>query len=334
MTTTGTLEARFGSGPRWQTVRNSHILGVGVATILLLVTCALFVPNFTKPDNLLGVAQQISIVAIVAVGMTYIIIGGEIDLSIGSQYGFFAVLFAWLFTKYGMGIPASLMIVFFAAIFVGLVNGVFATRFKIPSFIVTLATLSILRGAALLIAGGVPIVGPSDTTFNSILAGNVAGNLTAQVVWMVAVAAVGGLVLAKSRFGWNVYSVGGNARAAEYAGINVRRVKITTFVIGSVCAALGGAILVAWLGSASPLTGTGFELSVIAAVVVGGASLTGGRGNILGTVLGAVIAGVISNALVLVGVDGNWQQVATGSLILVAVLLNITINRKVGSRAD
>ena len=137
-----------------------------------------------------------------------------------------------------------------------------------------------------------------------------------------------GIVLATTKFGSDVYSVGGNAKAAADSGINVARVKVLCFALtGSLCG-LAAVILVGWLGNANPLTGTGFELSVIAAVVVGGASLAGGTGNILGTLLGAVIAGVLSNALVLAGVDGNWQQVATGLLILAAILLNIVVSKR------
>lgn len=311
----------------------AHEFGVLVATVALFALCAIFARNFLTLDNLLSVAQQIAILGIIATGVTFVIICGEIDLSVGSQYGFLAIALAAMISDIGIpvGTAAPLTVLFGALI--GSLNGFITVAFRVPSFVVTLASLAVLRGAALLVANGVPIVGSENETFRNVFAGEPVNDLAAQTLWMLAVVVVFGLILARTKFGSDVYAVGGNPRAAANVGIDVRRVKVTCFALAGALSGLGAVILVAWLGSANPLTGNGFELNVIAAVVVGGASLYGGTGSVVGTLLGAVIAGMLTNALILFGVDGNWQQVATGLLILGAVLLNTAVTKRSRGRA-
>lgn len=304
---------------RWISGEN---FGVLAATIFVVVVASIVADGFLSAANLLSIAQQIALLGIVATGMTYVIVVGEIDLSVGSQYGFLAVALAWMVHEQGIPIGPAIPLLLLLGAVIGALNGAATVLLKIPSFVVTLASLSILRGAALVLSTGVPIQGSSSEKFHSIMAGQPFTNVSAQTLWMVAVLVILGLVLSTTRFGSDVYSVGGNAKGARDAGINVTRVKISCFALAGVLAGLASVIVVAWLGNANPLTGTGFELSVIAAVVVGGASLTGGTGTVFGTLLGAIIAGVLTNALVLAGVDGNWQQIATGVLILVAVVVN------------
>lgn len=308
---------------RWATGENAGILA---ATVFVVIGASIVADGFLSTANLLSIAQQIALLGIVATGMTFVVIAGEIDLSVGSQYGFLAVALAWMVHEQGVPIGPAIPIVLILGAVIGALNGAATVLLKIPSFVVTLATLSILRGAALVLSEGVPIMGSTSEKFHSIMAGQPITNLSSQTLWMIAVLVIGGLILATTRFGSDVYSVGGNAKGARDAGINVTRVKIACFSLAGVLAGLASIIVVAWLGNANPLTGTGFELSVIAAVVVGGASLTGGTGTIFGTLLGAIIAGVLTNALVLAGIDGNWQQIATGALILVAVVVNRFVN--------
>lgn len=293
-----------------------------VATVLVVAGAGIVADGFFSAENLLSIAQQIALLGIVATGMTFVVVVGEIDLSVGSQYGFLAIALAWMVHEQGVPVGPAIPLVLLLGAVIGAVNGIITVLFDIPSFVVTLASLGILRGAALLLSDGVPVQGSTNESFRSLMSGQLIPNLSAQSVWMVVVMVTFGLVLAFTRFGSDVYSVGGNAKGARDAGINVTFVKIACFALAGLLSGLAAIIVVAWLGSANPLTGTGFELSVIAAVVVGGASLAGGRGTVVGTLLGAVIAGVLSNALVLAGIDGNWQQIATGALILVAVLLN------------
>jgi ribose/xylose/arabinose/galactoside ABC-type transport system permease subunit len=323
MTATLAAKAPGDAGPSpLRKIFGAHEFGVLAATILLFLYCALFVNNFMTSENLLSVAQQIAFIGIIGTGMTLLVIAGEIDLSVGSQYGFLSVVMAYTITELGLPIALSAVLVIVMGAAIGLVYGVITAIFKIPSFVVTLAGLAILRGAALLVTEGMPIQGSTDPTFHNLVGGNAIGSLAAQTVWMALVMIAFGFTLSRTKFGYDVYATGGNQQAARNAGIRAVRVKIICFcLLGALCG-LAAVILVGWLGSANPLTGNGFELSVIAAVVVGGASLAGGVGSVTGTLLGALVAGLIGNALVLLGVDGNWQQVATGILILAAVLVN------------
>lgn len=315
--------------PSWRArILNGDEFPILVATAAVVVAAALVADGFLTTENLLSIAQQIALLGIVATGMTYVVVVGEIDLSVGSQYGFLAVVLAWLVRDVGVPIGPALPLVIVAGTAIGALNGFLTTRFALPSFVVTLAMLSVLRGAALLLSGGVPLRGSTNPTFQAATAGQPLPGLTAQTLWMVGVMVTFGLVLGTTKFGSDILSVGGNERAAGNAGIDVARTKIACFAIVGGLSGVAAAIVVGWLGNANPLTGTGFELSVIAAVVVGGASLSGGKGTVIGTLLGAVITGVLGNALVLAGVDGNWQQVATGVLILVAVLLNSFVARR------
>ncbi|MYS81073.1 ABC transporter permease [Embleya scabrispora] len=300
----------------------AHEFGVLAATVAIFLYGTFFVNNFLTGDNLLSVVQQITFIGIIGTGMTLLIVAGEIDLSVGSQYGFLSVLMAYSVTQWQLPILVSALLVMALGVVTGAIYGVITAVFKVPSFVVTLAGLAILRGFALLVTDGQPLQGSTNSAYHSLVGGNAIGSLAAQTVWMVAVMAAFGWILSRTKFGYDVYATGGNMKAALNAGIRAVRVKILCFCITGALCGLASVILVGWLGSANPLTGNGVELSVIAAVVVGGASLTGGVGSVTGTLLGALVAGLIGNLLVLIGVDGNWQQVATGALILAAVLVN------------
>ncbi len=307
---------------RWRRLIGAHEFGVLVATAAIFAFCALFVNHFLTSENLLSVAQQIAFIGIIGAGMTMLMVAGEIDLSVGSQYGLLSVLMAYSVTQWQLPVALAAVLVIGLGALIGMIQGLITTLFKVPSFVVTLAGLAILRGAALLITAGQPLQGSTSPGYHSLVGGNAVGSLAAQTLWMAAIMFGLGWVLSRTKFGFDVYATGGNAKAALNAGIRTARVKVICFALTGALCGLAGFILVGWLGSANPLTGNGFELSVIAAVVVGGASLTGGVGTMAGTLLGALVAGLIANALVLMGVDGNWQQVATGVLILAAVLTN------------
>jgi ribose transport system permease protein len=305
-------------------ILNIREFSIFLAAIALFIALSLATPHFLTLDNLLLVARQISILAILATGMTFLFIAKEIDLSVGSIYGFLAIILAYLIERVTVNPWISLAIVVFLGALIGLVNGIFTTVFRMPSFIVTLGMLSILRGGALLISGAWPInvYLPIDHTFPNITSGKVGGVVPTQIFWMLAIIAIASFVLSKTRFGAHVYSTGGNEEAAKLTGISVRRIKIISFMItGSLCA-IGSGLLVGQVGSAFPLAGQGFELSVIAAVVIGGTQLFGGRGTIIGTLIGAVIMGMISNGLVLLGVSSHLTPIAEGGIIILAVLLH------------
>ncbi|MFI1092583.1 ABC transporter permease [Streptomyces sp. NPDC020917] len=300
----------------------AHEFGVLVATTAIFLYCAFFVNNFLTSENLLSVAQQIAFIGIIGTGMTLVVVAGEIDLSVGSQYGLLTVVMAQSLTDWSLptGVAAAVVIALGAGI--GLVQGLVTTVFQVPSFVVTLAGLAILRGFALLLTAGEPVMANVSKQYHGLVGGSSVGSLAAQTVWMAGVMLVLGWMLSRTKFGYDIYATGGNMKAAVNAGIRANRVKVLCFSLTGALCGLAAVVLVGWLGSANPLTGNGFELSVIAAVVVGGASLSGGVGSVTGTLFGALVAGLIANALVLLGVDGNWQQVATGGLILAAVLVN------------
>jgi len=305
-------------------------LNVLAAAALLFVALSLATPLFPSPENLLLVARQISILAIIATGMTFLFIAREIDLSVGSTYGLLAVTLAFLISKWFFNPWLAMLITVLLGMVIGLVNGLIITQFGIPSFIVTLGMLSILRGAALLLTGGWPILVklPPGDSFLEITAGRAWGVIPMQVFWMIGIMLVAGFVLSKTRFGSHVYATGGNEESAILTGIATKRVKIISFMMTSALCGVAAALLVGQIHSASPLTGTGFELDIIAAVVIGGTPLFGGAGSILGTLLGAAILGMITNGLVLLGVSAYFEPVAKGLIIILAILVDTLVRRR------
>ncbi|NBU56932.1 MAG: ABC transporter permease [Actinobacteria bacterium] len=301
--------------------------GVVVAIIGVVVVAISLTPNFAVGTNINTILQQISYVAICAAGMSLVVICGEIDLSIGSIYGLGAVMYTWLSVKLDWPVLPSIVLTLILGVFIGWLNGYVSVRLNIPSFVVTLAGLGALRGAILLIAGGVPIYAKESKTFTALVGGSFLG-ISSQVFWMLALCTIVGVILAKTKFGSDLYAIGGNKVAAQNAGINVSKVKIQSFIISSFLATWAGIMLVGWLGSSNPLTGQGSELLIVGAIAVGGASLFGGSGTILGATLGAIVGGLITNVLVLVGVNGNWTFVANGLLILAAVVINTLVRKK------
>ncbi len=294
-------------------------LGVAGALVALIVLFAVVAPNFATPENLLDVARQISVTAILGAGLTFVIITAGIDLSVGSAVGVTAFVAVSLAMA---GVPAALVILGALAVgmLIGAVNGVLVARVGLASFIVTLAALTYLRG--------ITYVGTDGTTmFSTTLSyarlghGSLLG-IPIPVLIMVAVFAVGWYVLNRTVFGRWVTAVGGNAEAARLAGIPVRRVLTSVYVISGLCAGIGGIIASARLQSAVPDLGAGYELSAIAAVVLGGTSLMGGRGSLIGTLVGAAIIGVLINGMTLLDVSSFYQQIIQGVVIILAVALD------------
>lgn len=292
------------------------ILMVLVALVLLMAAIA---PNFNRVDNLLNIARAISINAILAAGMTVVILTGGIDLSVGSTIavsGVVAVIAAIA------GVPAPLAVLLGMAVgaLCGLVNGWLTAYLALAPFIVTLGTMTFLRGLAYTITDGQPIVS-SSLNFRDLGNGYV-GPIPVPVIVMVVVYAVVWFVLERTRYGRHVYAVGGNAEAAKLAGVRVKRVITSVYVLAGACAGLAGVIFAARVISAQPTAGTGYELDAIAAVVLGGTSLAGGRGRIIGTLIGSVILGVLSTGLILLNVQFFTQLLIKGVVIILAVAID------------
>jgi ribose transport system permease protein len=303
-------------------------LGIFGALILIGLCLSLATPHFLTMTNLLNISRQMASIAIVAVGMTYLIICREFDLSVGSTFGLAGIVAGVLVMQYGLGIWGAAPIVLLMGAFIGLINGMMVTRVGIPSFIITLGTLSVLRGGALVLSNGWPMSDLPSSSFYNILAGRVLNVVPAQSIWMLIVLLVGGIVLSRTKFGYHVYATGGNPRAARLMGISTTRVKLLCFIMTGVLAAFSGLIALAFLDTVPPTAGTGMELDVISAVVIGGTALAGGSGSILGTFLGAATIAVVRNGLVLLGISAYWQQVAVGLVIVIAVTVDVLGTRR------
>lgn len=294
-------------------------VGILMVLVLLVVLMSIFAPNFNRVDNLLNIARSISVNAILAAGLTFVILTGGIDLSVGSivaASGVVAVIAAIA------GVPAPLAVLIGMAVggACGLANGVLTAYLALAPFIVTLGTMTFLRGLAYTITNGQPIVA-SDLNFKNLGNGYLLG-IPVPVIAMVAVFIVAWFVLERTRYGRHVYAVGGNPQAARLAGVRVNRIILSVYVVAGICAGLAGVIFAARVISAQPTAGTGYELDAIAAVVLGGTSLVGGRGRILGTLIGAVILGVLTTGLILLNVQFFTQLLIKGVVIIVAVAID------------
>jgi ribose transport system permease protein len=294
--------------------------GIYVAFGLLLVALALVSPVFPTPSNLLNVALQSSINALLAFGMTFVILTAGIDLSVGSLLALSGALAGGLMVGGELPWPLAALVGLGAGTLLGAVNGVAITTFRIPPFIATLAMLSIGRGLTQLYTSGRPFTG-LDPAFTELGQGQV-GPVPIPALVMLVVVVAGWIVLRFTVFGRQVYAIGSNPEAARLAGVPVAGVLVAVYAISGLLAALGGLVITARLSSAQPTAGLGFELDAIAAVVVGGMSLSGGEGSIIRSLIGALIIGVLNNGLNLLNVDPFVQPVVKGLVILVAVGLD------------
>jgi erythritol transport system permease protein len=303
--------------------------------IVLLGFFSLNAPNFLNPDSLLIMVKHAARYAIIAIGMTYVILAGGIDLSVGSIVGIVGMIVGWMLER-GVTIGDSkvffsvwfvLLVGMAVGAFVGAVNGLLVTRFKVAPFIATLGVQYIARGFAALRSSGetyADLAGHPElgNLGFGILGGGRFLGIYLSILIMVAVAALATYVARKTPFGRHVYAVGGNERAAELSGVRVNRIKMSVYIIAGLCSALAGMIITSELMTAHPNRGDGFDLSAIAAVVLGGTSLDGGRGTIWGTIIGAFVIGVLNDGMAMMDVSWFWQQVIRGAVIVVAVIFD------------
>lgn len=296
-------------------------LGPFLALLVLATGLAITSPDFLTMGNLLNVFRQVSINALIAFGMTLVILLGGIDLSVGSILALSSVLTA-LMISHGIDPIVATSVGILAGAGMGMINGLVISKGKVAPFIATLGTMTILRGLSLVFSDGRPITGLNSDFFAMLGGGYVAGLIPVPVIIMLVMFGVFWFVLKNTVFGRHVYAVGGNEEASRLSGINTDRIKIWVYSLSGAMAATAGMILTSRLNSAQPTAGTGYELDAIAAVVLGGTSLTGGRGWIFGTLVGALLIGILNNGLNLLGVSSFYQQVIKGVVILLAVLLD------------
>ncbi|MGN7286125.1 ABC transporter permease subunit [Shouchella clausii] len=296
-------------------------LGPFIGLFLIILIISILNPGFLSAPNLLNVLRQVSINALIAFGMTFVILTGGIDLSVGAILAFSGAVTATLLSS-GMDPILAILIGLLVGAALGAINGIIIAKGKVAPFIATLATMTIYRGATLMFTDGRPVSNLGDSTLFQMLGGGYFFGIPMPAITMMISFVILYLILKKTTFGRRVYAVGGNEEASILSGIKVDRIKIYVYSLTGFLAAIAGVILTSRLNSAQPTAGTMYELDAIAAVVLGGTSLTGGKGWIVGTLIGALIIGVLNNGLNLLGVSSFFQQMVKGSVILLAVLLD------------
>lgn len=294
--------------------------------IILCIVMASLSPVFLTFTNLFNVGTQIAVIAILAFGVTFVIISGGIDLSVGSVLALSGIVFAWSSVEASMPWPVAVAAGLGAGGFAGLVNGLLVAYGRLPPFIATLAMLSVARGLALVISGGTPI-NPIPETIQTLGAGDLFGVIPLPVIVLLFMFALTAVILRSTYPGRCMYAIGGNEEASGLSGINVTRQKLFVYTLSGLFAGVAGVLSTGRLASGQPQAGFTFELDAIAAVVIGGASLAGGVGSASGTLVGALILGVLRNGLNLLNVSSFWQQVIIGTVIALAVMTD-TLRRR------
>ena len=290
-----------------------------IVFVLLVVYLSFATSKFLTVSNIVNVFRQVSNQGIIAVGMTMILIMGQIDLSVGALVAFAAVLNA-IFLKWGLSIPLSILATLGVTCLWGVLNGYVTARFRLHAFLVTMATMTLIRGVTYTLTGGYPVGGLPQDFF--IYGSGQLGFIPYPVLYMIAIFLIGAFVMSSTTFGRSIYALGGNEDAARLSGINVERVKIGVFVVSAAVSGISGLVLSSRLMAGSPEIGIGWELDIVAAVIIGGTNIVGGEGKLSGTLLGVLFIGVLSNGMILLDITPYMQQVVRGLVILGAVILN------------
>lgn len=295
-----------------------YVIYIGFVVVFAFFAISLGDQGFLSPNNLVNILSQTATIAVIAVGMTFVISAAEIDLSVGSVAGLSSVTAAMAISTFGVipGIVAGLLV----GVVVGSINGALVSLLGIPSFLVTLGMLGVAVGTAQYITNSAPqpIL---DDTFNNVFGSGSIGPVPVLVIWAAVAVVIGAIVLARTKYGRQVLATGGNRTAAEYTGIRTKRIKFTVLLVSAVIASIAGMLYAGRLQSGRFQWGDGDELSAIAAVILGGTSLFGGAGTVVGTAVGALLIGLINNGLVLAGLESSQQQIIRGAIIILAVAL-------------
>lgn len=307
-------ESRSSAGFQWR----QYVVYIGFAAIFLFFAVTLGDSGFLTTKNLLNIVRQTATISVMAVAMTFVISGGEIDLSVGAVAGLASVTTAMAVGKFGLvgGVAAGLL----TGALVGAVSGILVTRVAIPSFLVTLGMMGIAKGVAMWMTDTAPVPILNDT-YNHLFGSGQLGPIPSLFAWTALVLVVGHVVLRKTPYGRQVLATGGNELAARFTGVNTLRIKFTTLVVSGMVAALAGMLYAGRLHSGRFQWGEGDELSVIAAVILGGTSLFGGTGSVVGAVLGSLMIGLINNGLILMGLEFSQQLIVRGAIIILSVAL-------------
>lgn len=302
-------------------------MGIIFVLLILCIILSIVSPVFLTTDNLISVLRQVSNNVFLALGMTLVMILGGIDLSVGAIVAASGTLTVGFIVNNGMPIPVAILLGILVGVILGFFNGVIIAQFKLPAFIVTLATMNIAQGIAYIYSGGRSARITNDA-YTLIGTGKLFGFLPLPVVYMVILTIIFIVILNKTRFGTNIFAIGGNREAARLSGVPSKKVEIAVYTIAGLLAALAGIVLSARMYSGQPSVGSGYEMDAIAACVLGGVSMAGGRGRISGTIFGVLIIGIVSNGLNLMGVSSFWQLLVKGLIILIAVLIDAQKGKK------
>lgn len=303
-------------------------LGVLLALILMMIVFSISTPHFMRVENILNIVRQISLFGIMALGMTLIIVSGEIDLSIAGIYAFSAIIAGLVMTS-GIPIYLAVAISLLSGLAIGILNGFLITYVGIPSLICTLGIVNASRGAALIISGNKPISINYRTVKDELLEsfiyagqGKILGYIPMMAVVFIILAVIFYFIFNKSAFGFHLRAVGGNKTAAKASGINDKKVKIIAYAITGLLCSIAGLLSLSFMASVQSTVGIGVELEVIAAVIIGGTSMAGGDGTIIGSIIGVLIMGVLKNGLVLLGVSPFWSMFSVGVVIITAAAID------------
>ncbi len=314
-----------------ENILQDRVVTLAITILVVILISTLIWPNqFFTLENMSLVLLNLSIDAIVAVGMMILLISGSFDLSVGSVVAFAGGFAAYLMYFWGVYVPIAILGGLGASLLIGLINGLFVAKVGINPLIQTLAMMGIIRGMALMVSGS-GIQNLPDT-FNRLGQNKILG-FQMPVWYMIGIVVIFSFLVSRTIFFRKYYYIGGNEKAAELSGIRVQRMKIYSFIIMSLLAGFAGIVLAARLGAAMPTTGQGMELRVITAVILGGASLLGGQGKIAGALLGTVFMGLVSNVMILARVSGYWQQIILGIILILAVTIDIIIKKRSGISA-
>lgn len=291
----------------------------GLIAVIVLVAVVFSATNtlFLLPDNLINIARQMAVVAIVSVGMTFVMISGDIDVGVGGVACLTGMIVS-LTMKAGVNMWLALLLGLFIGAILGAINGLLVTSFSLPSMVVTLAMMNFANGVASILTGGTAVYGLPDE-FLFIGRGSLFF-IPTQVIILVVLAVMGIIVLRKTPFGRHVYAIGGNKEVAKLSGINVKRIRILLYIVSGICAAIGGIILTSRTASGQPNLATTMNMNVITAVAIGGTSLNGGSGTIGGSLLGALLLTMITNGLNVNGIDSFWQLVVSAIVLIITII--------------
>ncbi|HIU74818.1 MAG TPA: ABC transporter permease [Candidatus Pelethocola excrementipullorum] len=309
-------------------IKTFREFGVLMVMVVIIIILSVVSPMFLKVTNLINIVRQTVEIGIMAIGMTFIIVSAEIDLSAGSIFGLTAMLAAY-FYKAGVNPTLVFILAITAGAVLGGINGLFITKAKMPAFIVTLGTMQIYRSIAYSISGGQNISVFPEKAQNSWVfkMGGSIGPIPIQVIIMLVFFIIAHIIMSKTKFGFEVYATGGNKRAANLAGIGTDKIKLISFISAGALYAFASQISIAYLQSVPTTAGASREMDVIAAVILGGAALVGGRGSVIGTLIGAIIMSVVKNGMVLLSVPVFWQSGFIGVIIILAVLIDTCISQ-------